>query len=122
MPVGATMKDAVAALLDRLFEYRYPAHPLFEQEVKTATLRRILERVQVAAQQADQRLLIEDHGDRRHWRRWPDRLGSARWDRRISCCRTPGPIISHECMLKLREVRSRLAGSANGWISPGRWG
>jgi hypothetical protein len=66
MPVGATMKDAVTALLDRLFEYRYPAHPVFEQEVKTATLRRVLDRVQSAAQQPDQRLFVEDASDRRH--------------------------------------------------------
>lgn len=66
MPVGATMKDAVQELMDRLFEHRYPAHPLFEQEVRVATLRRVLERVQAAAQQLDQRLHVEDHADRRH--------------------------------------------------------
>ncbi|TDH61146.1 phage resistance protein [Dankookia rubra] len=66
MPVGATMKDAVSALLDRLFEYRFPAHPAFEQEVRSATLRRVLERVQAAAQQPEQRLHIEERADRQH--------------------------------------------------------
>ncbi len=35
-PVGATLKDALDALLDRLFEHRFPAHPQFEQDVRPA--------------------------------------------------------------------------------------
>ena len=62
MPVGATMRDAVAALLDRMFEYRFPAHPQFEQHVQGAALRKVLEQVQAAAQVEGQRLFVEDRG------------------------------------------------------------
>jgi hypothetical protein len=66
MPVGADMKSALSALLDRLFEHRFPAHPEFEGEVRDAMLRRVLERVQQAAGEPNQRVLIQDHSDRRH--------------------------------------------------------
>ena len=66
MPVGADMKAAVSALLDRWFEHRFPAHPQFDEEVRDAVLKRVLERVQEAAEQPNQRLGIEDHADRRH--------------------------------------------------------
>jgi hypothetical protein len=59
-PTGATMKDALDALLARVFEHRYPAHPLFEQEARPAALKRILEQVQRASAEPQQRLLIED--------------------------------------------------------------
>jgi len=65
MPVGADMKAAVSALLDRWFEHCFPAHPEFEGEVRDASLRRVLERVQEAAGQPNQRLGIQDHADRR---------------------------------------------------------
>jgi hypothetical protein len=66
MPVGADMKSAVSALLDRFFEHRFPAHPEFEGEIRDTALRRVLERVQQAAGEPNQRLLISDHADRRH--------------------------------------------------------
>lgn len=65
MPVGADMKSAVSALLDRWFEHRFPAHPEFDEEIRDASLKRVLERVQEAAGQPNQRLGINDHGDRR---------------------------------------------------------
>ena len=66
MPVGADMKSAVSALLDRWFEHRFPTHPTFDEEVRDAVLRRVLERVQQAVGQPNQRVLIEDRADRRH--------------------------------------------------------
>jgi hypothetical protein len=66
MPVGADMKSAVSALLDRFFEHRYPGHPQFDAEVRDAVLRRILERVQQASGEPNQRVLIADPSDRRH--------------------------------------------------------
>lgn len=65
MPVGANMGAAVTALLDRVFEYRYPAHPIFEQDIRPAMLKRVLERVQAAAQQPQQRLFVDSPQDRR---------------------------------------------------------
>lgn len=41
MPVGADLKAALVALLDRLFSYLYPAHPRFEVEVRTPLVRRV---------------------------------------------------------------------------------
>ena len=58
-PVGATMKDAVSALLDSLFDYRFPAHPKFDQDVTPARLKLVLEEVQKAALLPDQRLLVQ---------------------------------------------------------------
>jgi len=66
MPVGADMKSAVTALLDRLFEHRFPAHPVFDGEVRDTALKRVLEQVQRAAGEPNQRVLIEEPADRRH--------------------------------------------------------
>jgi hypothetical protein len=63
-PVGATMKDAVSSLLDGLFADRYPAHPKFDQDVKPAALRRVLEEVQKAALETDQRIFVADRAVR----------------------------------------------------------
>ena len=63
-PVGATLQEALGALLDRMFEHRYPAHPLFEQEVKTAALKKVLEEVERAAEEPQQRRFIEDRAIR----------------------------------------------------------
>lgn len=65
MPVGADMKAAVTQLLDRWFEHRYPAHPVFDLEVRDAALRRVLERIEAAAQEPDQRQFIADPSDRK---------------------------------------------------------
>jgi hypothetical protein len=64
-PAGANLKDALDGLLGRLFEHFYPAHPLFEQEVRPAALRRILDQVQRAAGELEQRLFVSDHSMRR---------------------------------------------------------
>jgi hypothetical protein len=58
------MKDAISALLDNLFAYRFPAHPMFDQEVRVLALRRVLEEVQRAALQPDQRIFVEDRSVR----------------------------------------------------------
>jgi hypothetical protein len=58
-PVGADLKEALGGLLDRVFEHRFPAHPLFEEEIKPAALRRVLEEVQRTAQETGQRAFVE---------------------------------------------------------------
>jgi len=63
-PVGATMKDAISALLDGLFAYRFPAHPLFDQDVTVPRLRLVLGEVQRAALLPDQRIFVEDRSVR----------------------------------------------------------
>jgi hypothetical protein len=64
-PVGATLKDAFEALLDRVFEHRFPAHPLFEQELRIPVLRQVLEQVQKAATEPQQRLRVDNSSARR---------------------------------------------------------
>jgi hypothetical protein len=59
-PVGATLKDAFEALLDRVFEHRFPAHPLFEQELRPQALRQVLDQVQKAAREPQQRLQVDN--------------------------------------------------------------
>ncbi|MGH7086474.1 MAG: hypothetical protein ACREFN_15945, partial [Acetobacteraceae bacterium] len=59
-PVAASLKGALDGLLDQLFEHRYPAHPHFEQEVRSAALRPVLEEVLRTAEQPGQRHSIED--------------------------------------------------------------
>jgi hypothetical protein len=58
-PVGADLKEALGQLLDRILGHRNPAHPLFEEDVRPAVLRKVLEEVQRTAQEPDQRALVE---------------------------------------------------------------
>ena len=63
-PVGATLKEALGALLDSTFAHRFPAHPIFEQEVKTAALNKVLKEIEAAAEELQQRRFIEDRAVR----------------------------------------------------------
>ena len=63
-PVGATLKEALAALLDSTFAHRFPAHPIFEQEVKAAALNKVLKEIESAAEEPQQRRFIEDRAVR----------------------------------------------------------
>ena len=58
MPTGADLKQALNALLDQVLTYKYPAHPIFEADPKRGALRDVLEEVQRAAQEPNQRLEI----------------------------------------------------------------
>jgi hypothetical protein len=40
-PVGANLKSAFEALLDQLFRHQYPAHPVFDAEVKLAAVKKV---------------------------------------------------------------------------------
>jgi hypothetical protein len=63
-PVGATLKEALGALLDSAFAHRFPAHPIFEQEVKAAALNKVLKEIEMAAEEPQQRRYIEDRSVR----------------------------------------------------------
>jgi hypothetical protein len=54
----------MGALLDSAFAHRFPAHPLFEQEVKTAALSKVLKEIEAAAEEPQQRRFIEDRSVR----------------------------------------------------------
>jgi hypothetical protein len=59
MPVGATMKDAIGALLDSWFDYRFPGHPKFDEDVTQQRLNPVLQEVYKAALEPDQRILMD---------------------------------------------------------------
>lgn len=63
-PAAANLGDALEALVYQLFDHLYPAHPHFEQEIKTPTLRRVLELYREALSAPDQRLHVPDRGMR----------------------------------------------------------
>jgi hypothetical protein len=58
-PVGADLSQALANLLEQVFTHRYPAHPLFETEVRSALLRKVSEELQRAAQAENGRIVVE---------------------------------------------------------------
>ncbi|MCE7957062.1 MAG: phage resistance protein, partial [Acidobacteria bacterium ACB2] len=55
-PVGASLKDALANLLDQLFTSLYPTHPRFEKEVRPAQVKQAFEQLREAAGNRDGRL------------------------------------------------------------------
>lgn len=60
-PVAANMRDAFMSLLDQGLSHQYPAHPLFEEEVRLtgASLKRVYEEVQRATLVADGRIGVD---------------------------------------------------------------
>ncbi|OSM06737.1 hypothetical protein [Magnetofaba australis] len=58
-PVGANLKGAFTHLADQALAHQFPAHPLFEAEVKTSTLRKVWEETQKALQASDGRTPVE---------------------------------------------------------------
>lgn len=117
MPVGADMKSAVTALLDRLFEHRFPAHPVFDGEVRDTALKRVLEQVQRAAGAPNQRVRIDDHADRRHLGAIAVPLKLGVMSRRTCNSNLFGLTISRENRLAPAAAATRSAGSENGSIS-----
>jgi hypothetical protein len=64
-PVGASFKEAFEALLGQLFAHQYPAHPVFDTDIKPAVIRRIWPEVQRAIEATDRRGLVQDAATRR---------------------------------------------------------
>lgn len=58
-PVGADLKSAFEHLLGQLLAHQFPAHPVFEAEIRPAALRRVWELAQRAAQEPNGRLVVE---------------------------------------------------------------
>lgn len=58
-PVGSNLKEGFLHLLDQALKHQFPAHPLFETEIKTANLRRVLEEVSRAVQTSDGRIPVD---------------------------------------------------------------
>jgi hypothetical protein len=59
-PVGANLKSAFEALLDQLFRHQYPAHPVFDAEVKPAAVKKVWPELERAIGTADGRAPVGD--------------------------------------------------------------
>ena len=64
-PIGANFKEAFEALLGQLFSHQYPAHPIFDTDIKAAAIRKIWPEVQRAIESPDRRGLVQDSATRR---------------------------------------------------------
>jgi hypothetical protein len=58
-PVGANFESAFQHLLDQLLAHQFPAHPLFEIEIRPGALRRVWDIVQRGAQEPNGRLIVD---------------------------------------------------------------
>ncbi len=68
IPVGGSLKEAFERLLDRLFAYRYPAHPEFEEEARLPILRGVRTVLQQAIAAEGGRVHVADKATRQHVR------------------------------------------------------
>ena len=59
-PTGADFKAAFENVLQQLFAHQYPAHPLFETEIKPAVIRKIWPEIQKAIESNGLRGLVQD--------------------------------------------------------------
>jgi hypothetical protein len=64
-PIGASFKEAFEGLLGQLFAHQYPAHPVFDTDIKPAVIRKIWPEVQRAIEATDRRGLVQDSATRR---------------------------------------------------------
>lgn len=63
-PVGANLKAAFEALLDQLFRHQYPAHPVFDAEVRPVTVKKVWPELERAIGTSDGRAVVGDRGIR----------------------------------------------------------
>ncbi|MGF6808346.1 hypothetical protein OKW30_003472 [Paraburkholderia sp. Clong3] len=64
-PVGADFKAAFEDLLDQLITHQYPAHPLFDTEIKPSAVKKVWAEVRAAIDAPQQRSLVTDQASRR---------------------------------------------------------
>lgn len=58
-PVGANLREGFWHLVEQALGHQFPAHPLFEAEVKAANLRRVMDEVIRAIQSSDGRVAVD---------------------------------------------------------------
>ncbi len=63
-PVGANLRDGFLNVLDQLFTHEYPAHPLFETEIKLAVLKKVEAEIARALEDKDHRVHVADRAVR----------------------------------------------------------
>jgi hypothetical protein len=59
-PVGADFRAAFVDMLDQLLAHQYPAHPEFEIEIRSPTVKKVWAEVQAAIEARDRRNLVSD--------------------------------------------------------------
>ena len=64
-PVGADFKGAFDNLLDQLFAHQYPAHPVFDADVKPSLVKKVWTEVRAAVDAPQQRGPVADQPTRR---------------------------------------------------------
>jgi hypothetical protein len=63
-PVGANLKSAFEALLDQLFRHQYPAHPVFDAEVRLTAVKKVWAELERAIGTSDGRAPVADRAVR----------------------------------------------------------
>jgi len=63
-PAAANLKEALDLLLGQALAHQFPAHPVFEADIKAAVVRKVWVEVEQAAAAPDQRQLIGDRATR----------------------------------------------------------
>ncbi|MBI5446424.1 MAG: phage resistance protein [Deltaproteobacteria bacterium] len=58
-PVGASLKEGLEHLLDQVLSHQFPAHPVFEADVRLPNLRKVYGEMQPATQSQDGRISVE---------------------------------------------------------------
>lgn len=59
LPVAANLGEGLGKVIDQLLSHVYPGHPLFEEELKPALVRKVAEEVRRAADAVDGRIDVE---------------------------------------------------------------
>jgi hypothetical protein len=59
-PVGANLREGFINLLDQWFTHKYPAHPLFETEIRIAVLKKVEAELARALEDKDRRVHVAD--------------------------------------------------------------
>ena len=63
-PVGANLREALEKLLDQALAHQFPAHPVFDADIRPASIKKVWAEIERAAAEQDQRVLITDRGTR----------------------------------------------------------
>lgn len=64
-PVGADFKGALENLLGQLFEHQYPAHPVFDTDIKPSVAKKVWPEIRTALESPQHRGLVADAATRR---------------------------------------------------------
>ncbi len=64
-PVGADLKSALEDLLEQMYAHQYPAHPVFEMDIRPQLAKKLWDELQPALQSPDRRAHLADLATRR---------------------------------------------------------